>query len=213
MARILQNVIDRVRVISGDKTSSQFLDADIARWATDAQLDIIRTTEKPQVDSVIVSVAGQYRYPVVGGFLYLRNVVYNGSDLSESTKEQIDQLNPAWRINAASPNGIPQLYWSEADAFNLYPTPDTSGLSIIASITPRPTDLVNGTDVLTVPDENFNTIVQVCLQRTQEWAENWEAASYYRQESTARKMDDAHNAWVNTNDSYPVIRSVPEDNC
>lgn len=205
--RTLQNLIDRVRLITGDTTSAQFQDTDIARWATDAQLDHIRETETSWLNvSIGPSVASQVAYPVAGGFLKVRDVYYDGVRIVPSTLNDINTGDP-YRNQAASV-GQPSKYWLTKDTINLYPAPDSSGKTVRAELVPRPTDLVNTTDVFVVPDDMFETIVRHCLQKAAEWGEDWQAASYFKKDVDDRTARDMHHEATANSNSYPVIRDA-----
>jgi hypothetical protein len=209
MSRTLQDVISRVRVITGDKTSSQFTDTDIAQWASDGQLDIVNETEHPQVDLTLNTVAGTYSIPVAGGYLTMREVIYSGQSLLRVTREWLAKSNPYWRVSANQPQAPSQYYWLDENNVNLYPTPDVSGVPVVLHYTAYPPALVNGTDVLVIPDEQLSTLLQFCLQKAKEWEEDWMAATYFRKGYADRVAGDAHDQWVPGSDSYPMIRESP----
>lgn len=211
MPRTLKDIIDRVRVVTGDKSSAQFVDADIARWATDAQLRLMRNSERGQSEWTGTSVKGQNSYAVTGGFLMIREVFYNGSLVMPMTEEELNQYNPNRLISPTTQIGTPTLYWLTKDTVNLYITPDTNGLPIYVKRIPRPTDLVVSSDPLTVPDEQLETLVMACLQRAKEWEEDFEGAAYFRSELKDRTAEDSYQGQVQTTDSYPSIRSADGD--
>lgn len=194
MARTLQNLLDRLRVASGDKTSVQWSDADIARWATDGQLKILRYTETSKQILTITggSVSGQAAYLVDRGFLWVEAVYYNGAALSRLTQPELDDLDLNRLVSPTTSIATPLYYWLTKDTINLYPTPDTSGLVIQLICVPRPTDLTVGTDVLLIQDEQFETLVRYCIQMAKESDEDWTAASYYRQDVKERLAEDAY---------------------
>jgi hypothetical protein len=204
-----QNVIDRVRTITGDKTGAVYQDPEVIRWINDAQSRVLRNTETAQVEYSGVSVQGTYAYPVANGFLMVRDVWYDGHKLRRTTREELNQLNPYWQTNPSTSIGVPDLYWIQKDTINLYATPDTSGKTVKVTIVPRPTVLVNGADLLVVPDEMLESVVTLCLENAKTWDEDWTGAQYFQQAAKARMGEDAYVEAVRGTDSYPAVRLAP----
>lgn len=208
----VQNVIDRVRLVTGDKTAAVFQDVDIIRWINDAQARALKNTETAQLDYSGVSTQGVFAYPVANGFLMVRDVWYDGHKLRRVTREELNQLNPFWMQNPTTNIGTPDLYWIQKDTINLYVTPDTTGKAITVTIVPRPTLLVATTDQLVVPDEMLESIVALCLENAKQWDEDWTGAAYFRDNAKQRLGEDAYVESMRGTESYPAIRLAPGEN-
>src|SRR5215831_15278353 len=152
MTTTAQNVIDRVRVITGDKFSSQFVDADIIRWINDA-LDMHKTSvEWGKTVLNLTSVKGQYAYPT-GGHILIHDVYYNGTQLTSRSVDQINDFDPYRLTSPSTAIGVPQYYWEGLDnsgnqVINLYVTPDTTNLPIVVTALAEPSNIVSGGDGL-----------------------------------------------------------------
>ena len=206
-----RNVIDRVRVITGDSAAAIYADADIIRWINDAQIRVVRNSETAQQDVNFLTTQGAWVYPVTGGFLLVRDVWYNGQKVQSTTREKLNLLDPAWQGNISTMRGTPDYYWLTKDTINFYVTPDTSGLNVIATIVPRPPVVVNTTDNLAIPDEMLETIVTLCLEQAKTWDEDWAGAQYFQQAAQRRMGEDAYIESTRYTDTYPSIRSTPGD--
>jgi len=210
MARTLQNVADRVRTLAGDLSGVMITDPIITRWVNDAQLDVLRKTESAKADVSVISVANTFRYPVAGGFLYVDAIYYNGTLLWRRSKREIDYQD-RYR-QATTTSGTPAYYWLEADAVCLYPTPQVSGDTVTVTRIPRPVDLVNLTDVLTISDDQLELIVERCLQKAKEMEEDYTAASWFKAQYKEETAESAFEESMRGTDSYPVVRDAPGEN-
>jgi hypothetical protein len=208
-----QNVVDRVRAITGDKSKVVYFDMDIFRWINDAQMRVVRATETNLTDFVTTSGASIWQYPVTpNGFLGIRNVKYNGVDIPPITREKLNLLDPYWMQSPGTKIGTPSFYWTQGTGLNLYVTPDTSGLTITATYVPRPPVVANGVDPLVVADSMLESIVQLCLEQAKTWDEDWAGAAYFQKAAKDRMAEDTYDEQVSQLESYPSIRSVPGDN-
>jgi len=206
-----QNVIDRVRAITGDRTAAIYADVDIIRWINDAQLRVLKSTETAQKDVTGTSAIGQWQYVIAGGFLMVRDVKYGGQQLQAITREKLNLLDPNWSQNPTGMLGTPDYYWLQKDTVNLYVTPDTAGFNVVVTLVPRPVVLTVVGDSLVVPDESIEAIVNLCLEDAKTWDEDWQGAAYFRDAAKQRMAEDAYLVDVPTIDSYPTIRSMPGD--
>lgn len=210
MTLTLKDVNDRVRAIYGDKSKTQIDDVDIARWTTDNQRWLVRHYQ-PESDVQLSSVAGQSKYPVTGGFRFVRSVNYDATDIRPTTRETLNQLDPYWQSTVSIPSGIPEFYWLEANTLRFYPTPDASGKIILIRAVVLPGTLTNLTDPLVIDEAFLDTLVQRVLKNAKEFDEDWNGASYFRQDASAMAAENAAESWDNSGSSYPVIRDVDGD--
>lgn len=209
MARTAQNVLDRVRTISGDKLSAQFTDADIYAWINDAQQTILKRTELNPADYNGVSVAGTSAYTPAGGFLWLRGLSYNGALLPRVSESRLDVLYP-YRRTVPTQQGTPTCYWLTQNTINLWPAPDTSGLAIVARIVPRPADVTTGASAITLSDDYFEMLVRYCLQQVKEWDGDAVGAAYFKKDLQDRMGDAMYDQAQLGSDFYPSVIELDE---
>lgn len=209
MARTGQDLLNRVRVITGDKLSAQFDDIDILNWATDAQNTLIKKAELNITDYAGTSVSGTGAYAPAGGFLWCKGVSYNGVMLTLVTENRLNTLYP-FRRTVPTEQGTPQVAWLTRDTINFWPFPDTSGLAIIARIVPRPAVLVDGSSTIAVQDDDFEILVRYCLQQAKEWDNDAVGAAYFKQDVKERTADAAFDASMLGNESFPSVIELGE---
>lgn len=208
MARTGQELVDRVRTITGDKSAAQFNDLEILRWATDAQRRHIRYTGPTVERSTLVTIAGTNSYVDSAGFTYLDTVYLNGHKLQHRTVQELD-LEDSYRRSTPVEQGTPVYFWSTENTLNFYPAPDTTGQVIIHRVVPRAADVLLVATAFTVADDYFETIVRYCLQMAAEWGEDWPAAQWFKTDFKERVAEDMFDTAMEGRESYPVVRDAP----
>lgn len=209
MARTAQNLLDRVRVITGDKLAAQFTDVDILAWANDGQQTLIKRAELGITDYTTNSIVGTGAYAVAGGFLWAKSISYNGVILPRVSESRLDVLYP-YRRTTPLEQGTPTCVWLTKDTINVWPVPDTVNLIIAARICPRPADLINGASSIAIADDDFEILVRYCLQQAKEWDGDAVGAAYFKQDVKERTADAMYDAAMLGNDTYPSVQELDE---
>lgn len=208
----------QVKRIFGDESEVQLTNADIVRWANNAQVHFIMNNEGIlEVTSFANSVIGTQEYTLPTNLLVLDSVSYKqGSQLSYYTLygkslQEFDEYLNGWD-GAAFGNGAPAYFHKYANKLRLFPIPDENGTNNIKIYyRKRPTTLVNDGDTPEIPEEYHNAMVDYILQRAFFMDEDYEASQL-----AANSVQNDLNAnserenWRHQR-YYPVITVLPED--
>ena len=209
----LSDVQTRVKRSFGDESGAQIDNDDIARWASDAQLDIVKQTKCNQTTSRIAVVSGQYDYTITSS-ITISSVVVDGHPLRAISQNELNQRFPD-RHRVDISNGIPAFFTARDGAggtvVTLYPTPNATTTEIVVTHNTRPSPVVNPTDEFSIPEEYHEIIFRRCLERAYEQDGQWTAAGVMAQDATGRINDAKADSADKTDDSYPSIRCLPGD--
>ncbi len=205
----LGDVQTRVKRQFGDDSGAQITDADITRWANDGQLDLVRRTKCNQVENSTLSVVGTTLYPILT-FVDVSRVQYDGRPLRPVSRQQMDDFFPSRNVTGVA-NGLPIYYTMVSSGIELYPIPDTSGLTITVLYIKRPVELVNTTDPLEIPTQYHEDVVRFCLLRAYELDGQHAAADRVKVDYRERSVETRHDVQNPGDESYPAVRPVSGD--
>lgn len=208
----------RIKRQFGDESGVQVTDADIVRWANDAQRGIVTQNEGLlEKTSVSSSVTGTIEYPLPGDCLDLKSVSYRySSDLPYYRMEgcafsQFDRYVDGWDGGNFTV-GYPAVYTVFADSLKIFPSPasdSTDGIKFY--YTREPIDLVNDSDIIDLPVIYHNAVLNHCLGQAYEMDEdaNMVQLKVAQVEKDVRSAR-ARTGWVQQ-DTYQTITVMPED--
>lgn len=206
----LGDIRTRVQRQFGDTSGAQILEADIDRWANDAQVDIVRRTEALQEKTQVNTVAGQETYPVPANFLLVKRVTHDGLLLMRTTLDELDAL--AGNRQEAAFTGVPKRYFVWDNEIGLYPLPEASGVSNLDIWYIRtPATLAAPADIPEIPVFQHEDIVTFCLIRAKQLNEDFDQAAKYEQEYERRLGNAMYESMWPHADEYPAVRSLPGD--
>lgn len=185
--RSVNDVFTHVTRQFGDEAGIQLGIADVIRWVNAGQREIIstNTTINEAVAKTNV-VLGQSEYPVVSdsAFANLQNIhtiFYKGSPLIAMSFEDAIEAIITGKENDTS--ATPRIWYIKAGIIHLYPEPDESitlGLSIY--FTKAPAVLTGSGDILGIPDNYYNALVEYVMAQAYEMDENFQAAGVKAQQ-------------------------------
>lgn len=206
---LLSDVQTRVTKQFGDTAEAVVSLDDIARWATDAQLDIVRQTKLNETTYTTASIANTAIY-AVSNLLEVQRVTYDGQVLKMISRAELDQQFPT-RDSTSYGRDTPR-FWSYAQTgVELFPIP-ANNLGIISiTHTKRPAPVVNPGDAFEIPEQYHETIVRRCLERAYETDGQWNAADRMKVDVKERNQEAAHERATGGGDSFPAIRALPGD--
>ena len=212
------NVADiksRVRRTFGDESAVQVTDADLFKWISDAQLEIIRQNEGLLQSSALASsVVGQMDYPlsVITDLFTVKTVLYNSIKLKGLTLQQFEEYLDGWQNTQLYGNGTPQVYMVYNNVLSLFPPPDTATANVIKIYySKKPTSITSDSDPLTLPEVYHPTIVKYCLIQAYEMDEDWNAFNAKSQQFVNDVNTLRDNEELNQRIYYPAITLLPED--
>lgn len=214
----LGDVKIRVKRQFGDESAVQVQDADIVRWANDAQRTIVMNNEGLlEETSTANSVAGQQNYALPVNCFVLKSITYKQSDgqsyfhLSGYSIQQFDSSVDGWDGNALG-SGLPGIYTVFAGQVRLFPIPEVSSVAGIKYyFCRRPVDMANDVDVVDLPEVYHSAVVDYCLQQAYELDEDWNSSQIKAaQVANAMHLNRNRDGW-NNQETYQVITILPDD--
>lgn len=204
----VRRAIEGVVAPQGLDTLLDITDEDIRLWANSGQLDIMRSTENIKATATIPSVLGQESYTLPVGLLTLERVTFDGKQLFKSTVQEIDDIDPS--KDATETTGTPSRYAVWGTDLLLYARPGRVA-DIDLLYTKLPTELVLASDVPEIPVQYHDNIVDYCIIKARETANDLIGAQVKRQDYTFALGEARHQSQMPETDSYPSIRTLPGD--
>lgn len=205
--KTVQDVYDYVKRVFGDEAGVQLSDADIVRWINEAQREIAHETGCLQTTATTSIIADQADYTVgsITPVIYeISSVLIDGRRIINMPVSQAEES-----ISLADPEesetGSPQFWYEWANTLTFWPVPNKPGTLTIRYVAEPTNVTVNGTDVLSLPDEYFQDVIAFVLKQAYEMDENPEmmqlkAAEY--ESSLAERGERSSNA---QNMTYPTM--------
>jgi hypothetical protein len=212
----VNDVVTDVERQFGDESGVQVTPADIIRWINKGQREI--ANENYTINATKAStdvIQGQDTYPLrtdpnLTNILKIRSVRYNGQAMQNITFEEAENFV----INTATTPpayGIPTVWWEDAGDLHLYPIP-TDGLvgGLMIHFTTIPKSVSSVGDLLDIPDEYYNALLQYVLQQAYELDENFQA-SQVKQSQFEKSMGILSSRTTAQDNTFPTITLDPED--
>lgn len=203
-----QTLSQDVKRLFGDESGVQLDDADIRRWANEAQMEIVNVNGALQAVSSIQSVAGQstYTFPDVQ-IQQIASMHYDNRLLPNTPFAEAERL-----IISQDPNetqsGTPELWFEWAGTFRLWPTPDEPK-KIEIYFTGYPEDLTGDpVQLLSVPDKFYPAVRDYVMSKAYEMDEEPQF-SQMAEERFRLALQGQTDAERNAQGmAYPVIQEV-----
>lgn len=162
----------RVKRQFGDEAGAQITDADIIRWANDAQREVAFSNNLLQTTATTAVVSGQDQYTLPPDMLTLRSVRYRGRQLTFMAQPEAAKLVGSDSVTT----GEPTHYSVFANKIDLYPTPTTADADDLQLYyTRQPAILTTTTDTPELPLQYHNRIVEYCIAQAYELDDNPES--------------------------------------
>lgn len=204
----------RVKRQFGDESGVQVTDEDIVRWVNDAMREIaMQNYNVLETVSTAAIVSGTSDYTLPDDTLKLRAIRYDDKKLDVLSLQEAEQSIIAYEQSGNYQKGTPVFAWVYANKITLYPTPDTSGASLLKIYYTRLPVEVTNNDV-TVPELGLPyhpRIVEYVLQQAYEMDEDWAASGNKSAQfvSGLNVLKDAES-WVEQA-TYPTITTLADD--
>lgn len=206
----LSEIVSQVQHLTGDDSGVVVTTAKVAEWANNAQIDIVRKTEV-LTDTFTWSVAvGTDEYQLPGNYLRLQRVTLDGLFLSQTSFQELDYYQRDRDSDAAT--STPDQFYIRGKNLVLWPLPAAAGTDNLKLFYARLPNIVStGTDVLELPRQMMEDVVRFCTARANEMLEELEFAHNAMEDYDVRVGLAREEAHASYSDSYPSIRSLPED--
>lgn len=212
---ILQEVQIRVKRSFGDEAGAQITDEDIARWATDAQLDVVKTTKCNQTVTALNLVERVNEYTIPSS-ITISQVAVNGIALRSISSNELHQRFPDRAANGLT-EGTPEYFTARSGpagtVVTLYPWPDHASLDAYMQVThnTRPPPVESPSDAFSIPEEYMDIVVAACLEKAYELDGQLMAAQSKSTQITNKMNEARADTREPLDDSYPAVRCLPGD--
>ena len=210
----VQDVITDITRQFGDEAEIQINSADIIRWVNSAQREIIQTnTTINEVAATSDIVSGQDKYPVLNdpAFANVQNihsVLFDGRPLEKM------EFNDALKYiidGADDDHGDPKIWYLKAGILHFWPKPDRSidnGYTIYFNRAPA--KVTGSGDMLGIPDNFYNAVLQLVMSYAYEMDENPQMAQMKIQQAE-KSINIQQNQTTSHSQYFPTIQPDPED--
>lgn len=209
--KTVQKVITRIQRQFGDESGAQITQSDFIEWINSGQLEIVKRNKILKDAQETSTVIGQFDYTFDSlNILEILHLHYNGIPLRnvsfQNMQEHILKTDPL-RINSGDP-----LMWSLWDTtLSVYPTPSVVGTLTLYYVQ-MPTNVSTSSDLLSIPDTYYESLIQYVLGQAYELDDDWTgAATKIKQlDSSLNLLAKDETSFVNGS-TYPVITVLAED--
>ena len=167
------DVAAAVKRTFGDESGVQLVDNDIVNWINQAQVHIASSTRVLKTKATTSLISGQNTYSLAGlnpNILQIESILINGRRIGNMSvpqaEESISRVDPL-----AEETGFPSFWYEWAGEITFWPKPNLDA-EIVIRYTALPAVMVNISDVMSVPDEFLNDVINFVLQKAYEMDEN-----------------------------------------
>lgn len=207
----VSDVATFVKRAFGDESAVQVTDADIYRWINAAQQEILTKNKllKALATTDLIAGTSEYLFPDQS-IQEVQSIHVNGIKITyysfQEAEDYIINADPDKLIT-----GTPTSWYEWGGTFYLYPTPDASITGGIKIYYVKAPDIVTAqVDLLSVPDEYFNRIIEYCLSQAYEMDEDTQN-SQYKLGQFSQGLDTMAEAATSTHASYYPRITILED--
>lgn len=205
------DVFSYVKRQFGDESGVQITLSDCIRWINSAEAEIISSNQVLRAAATSATVAGDEDYSL-GDSIDIQTI--NSLSL-DGTKIPFKNFNEAEAfITSNDPQKLQQtfpLFWYEwAGVLFFYPIPDKA-YTIKIFYHKTPVVLTGESDVLNVPDNYFNRILEFCMSQAYELDENFEAAIAKSTQFENKMLNMSLEEQQPSVDVYPSITVLADD--
>lgn len=211
------DIFTRVKDLFGDQDGVQITEAMVIRWINDAQREAVMQHEGLlTTEGFISTVLNQQDYTLPTDLFTLTHLYYKDDDTYYMLRYMpvlaMNKYADGWDGEDYG-TGYPVAYTRPIDGtISLFPIPDksvTNGLKLEYSR--YPTDVVDSTSALDLPQYYHSYIEDFVLMRAYELDENWEASDR-KAAILQAKLDFNNNreSWFGR-DTYPSVIPMTED--
>ena len=205
------DVAKQIKRAFGDEAGIQVTDEDIYRWINMGQREILIKNPVLKASGSTDVIANQQDYDLSSLNIYrIQSLWYNGQPLPHRSFQEAEEY-----IVSQDPQNVvrgePQLWYEWAGTIKLYPTPSSTlagGLKI--HYLKNPTPVAGPTDLLSLPDEYFNRVVEYVMSQAYELDEDSQNSQFklgQMQQGLDMLSEKENRAELRT---YPVITQLAD---
>ena len=206
--RTFATLSQNVKRIFGDEAGVQLNDVDIARWANDAQTEIVNSNKAIKGKATLPTVAGTatYTFPAVK-IQQIESLHYDNGRLENLPFAEAE----SWVISndpAQTETGTPSFWYEWNGEITVWPKPDAVK-NLTLYFTAYPDTLTGDTaQLLGLPDKFYNATTDYVLMQAYRMDEDQAAADSAEQRfrnALDAQMEDERQA---QNMTYPIIQEM-----
>jgi hypothetical protein len=211
--KLVSDVITRVKTQFGDTSGAQINDQVIIRWINDGQQEIVNSNailKAVKIGDVIANQA-EYTFPT-DRVQYIEALYVEGRPIKNLSPQGARDFILATDPTLLARGDYPELWYERGGIINLYPVPQKTFINgLKMEYVKMPTQVVNVTDVLSIPDRYINQLVNYCMVQALEYDENYSAAQL-KLGQFRDGLDRLHyKENISQSDLYPVVSPDPAD--
>ena len=197
-----------IKRLFGDESGVQLQDADIARWATEAQMDIASRLGAIKVKATLPAVVGQGKYTFPAENIHqVASIHFDNKLISHVPFIQAESIIIS-SSGSTSATGTPEVWYEWGGEFTLWPSPDTAG-TITVYFSKYPDELTTDNDALLgLPDKFFSTIVNYIMMKCYEMDEDHQASQLAEGRYKEAIADRFGEERKGQDMAFPVIQEV-----
>lgn len=207
--RTVTNVMTAVKRIFGDESGVQLEDNDIILWVNQAQQAIVTKNGILKAKATTPIVAGTAVYSLAGvtpRIYQIDSVLIDGRRVPNMSVAQAEDMISE-NDPAGAESGDPSVWYEWAGELTFWPKPAANG-TLLVRYTAAPASVTAATDLLGVPDDYFNEVVNFVLKQAYEMDENQAMMQLKGQEfdaSLAERSEESRSVQTMTYDSITVL--------
>lgn len=207
----VSDVLSVVKRQFGDEAGIQITESDIIRWTNMAQMELFSKETFLKGNSTTNLLADQSVYDVSAlNIMKIQSVHVNNhriNYISFQDAESYIVANDPERVSRGEP-----IFWTEwAGNVHVYPAPSadiTGGMTIYYY--PGPSVASASSDLLSIPDQYFNRIIEYCLSQAYELDEDLNS-SKTKLDQFSQGVQEMRGHQQPQESYYPTITELPED--
>lgn len=208
----VEEISKYVKRTFGDEADVQISDEDIIRWVNAGQRELSTRNNILRGIATADLVHQQTEYDLSGiPILKIQTLHISGKPIENRSFQHAEEY-----LLSADPErlqeGIPQIWFKWGNTINFWPKPDKDipgGIKIFYIAMPSEVQAI--TDVLSIPDEYYNRIVEYVLSQAYELDEDPETSNLKLQQFTDGLSRNAGDHDRPQNETYSTITILPED--
>lgn len=192
----------------GDESGVQMTDSDIVRWVNEAQQEIGTILKPIKARSTSTTVIGQADYTLpVESAVQIESIHVNDVKIEGITFPQAEEQ--IFSQGVKKQVGMPYKWFEWGGTITLWPVPN-SAVPLSIYYTRAPAFVESLTDLLTIPDKHYDSVMAYVMAKAYEMDEDFDAAQQQRQIFANRTSDQNEEERVSQHMTYSTITFIDE---
>lgn len=211
-SRLVSEIITEVKRTFGDEADIQIDDRDIIRWINTASNEIVlhnRVNRDVGVTDITAGVA-EYSLPIFK-IVSIQSIYVDSIKLEFRTINEVEEYVAKWDPKGTA-TGQPTMWFQWGKVIQVYPVPavDLIGGMVVYFVR-EPEPVQNAIDIIQVPDNYYESIVQYCLAKAYELDEDMDNSNFKMGQFNTRLGILAEQETMPYQATYPRITVLEDD--